>query len=30
VKKEKVVKKAGNMVNEPGEKYGQGELFEEE
>lgn len=29
-KKEKVVKKKGNVVNEPGEKYGQGELFVEE
>lgn len=27
VKKEKVVKKKGNVVNEPGETYGQGELF---
>lgn len=30
VKKEKVVKEKGNVVNEPGEKYGQGELFVEE
>jgi len=30
VKKEKVVKKKGNVVNEPGETYGQTEMFREE
>ena len=29
-KKEKVVKKKGNVVNEPGETYGQTEMFREE
>jgi hypothetical protein len=29
VKKEKVVKKKGNVVNEPGETYGQMEIFGE-
>jgi len=30
VKKEKVVKEKGNVVNEPGETYGQMEIFGEE